>query len=219
MGIITRFHFALLSSLFAAAVIHASDADMLQDLCVADTNSTIKVNGFVCKSAPVASDFKSQVLNKPGNTSNGLGSVVTNANVLNFQGLNTLGVAFARIDYREGGLNPPHIHPRGTELFYLVQGTLYVGFVTTAPDNKLFAQTLHPGELFVFPRGLIHFQLNIGKGPAFGFAGFNSQNPGASQVAKAVFASNPPIDDKVIEIAFQLMPEVIPKIKELIKKT
>ncbi|XP_024520837.1 germin-like protein subfamily 1 member 16 [Selaginella moellendorffii] len=196
------------------------DEDALQDFCVRDRDSNTIVNGFTCKpaAATLASDFMFQGLRNPGNTNNKLGSIVTNANVGVFPGINTLGVSFARIDYAPYGVNPPHVHPRGTELLFLQQGTLYVGFVSTT-NNTLFAQTLHPGDLFVFPRGLIHFQLNVGKTPAIALAGFNSQNPGVTQVAKAVFASNPPIYDAVIERAFQINPKLIQQLRDLIKQT
>ncbi|XP_024540819.1 germin-like protein 1-1 [Selaginella moellendorffii] len=210
---------ALMVTILALAfTASASDPDPLQDLCVADTNSTIRVNGFPCKAVPVAADFKSALIKNPGNTSNPLGSIVTAANVLRFQGLNTQGVSFARVDFAPGGTNPPHIHPRGTELLFLVHGRLLVGFVTTG-DNKLFLETVEEGELFVFPRGLIHFQLNIADTPAFAVAGFNSQNPGASQVAKAVFASTPPIDDRVLARAFQISPATIQTLRSLIGRT
>ncbi|XP_024519893.1 putative germin-like protein 2-1 [Selaginella moellendorffii] len=215
--------FLLLLSILAAfsAQIARGDADPFQDFCVADVNSTIKVNGFVClPSAAVTPDhFSSNALAKPGNTSNKLGSAVTTANAARFPGLNTLGVSSARVDYAPGGLNPPHVHPRATELLFLVEGKLYVGFVTTAPDNKLFAKTISAGESFVFPKGLIHFQLNVGDSPAFGLAAFGSQNAGASQVAKAVFASMPAIEDAVLEIAFQVDNGEIKHLKEVISKT
>ncbi|XP_024536693.1 rhicadhesin receptor-like [Selaginella moellendorffii] len=217
---------AILIAIFVFAcspppLVLAADEDMLQDVCVADNNSTIIINGKVCKpmTAVVAEDFKSGLLRNLGNTSNRLGSVVTAANVGNFPGLNTLGVSFARLDYAPGGVNPPHVHPRGTELLFLVQGTLFVGFVTTAPDNRLFAQTINPGELFVFPRGLVHFQINTGREPAVAVAGFNSQNPGVSQVAKAVLGSNPPILDAVIERMFQIDNALVKRLRELVSMT
>ncbi|MCO5610991.1 hypothetical protein L7F22_065239 [Adiantum nelumboides] len=106
----------------------------------------------------------------------------------------------ARIDYMPGGINPPHVHPRTTEVIYLVQGSLLVGFVSTAPANKLYYQTIHAGDLFVFPRGLVHFQLNPDKSkPALAIAALNGQNPGASQLAVALFASNPVLPEAVLE--------------------
>ncbi|XP_024520700.1 putative germin-like protein 2-1 [Selaginella moellendorffii] len=217
-----RFVLSFLLAISSILFVHAADEDMLQDFCVADNGSKIKVNGVVCKAAAdvKAEDFKSSLLATPGNTDNKLGSNVTLASVNNFPGLNTFGVAFARVDYAPGGTNPPHVHPRGSELLFLVHGNLLVGFVTTLPDNKLFAQMLYPGDLFVFPRGLVHFQLNVGKEPAVAMAGFNSQNPGATQVAKAVFDSNPPINDDVIAKAFQIDDRgLIQKLRELIGMT
>ncbi|KAJ7294815.1 hypothetical protein O6H91_21G033200 [Diphasiastrum complanatum] len=199
----------------------AADEDPLQDFCVKDTTQQIHVNGFPCKDpAQVqASEFVSTVVKNPGNTSNGLGVAVTAANALTFGGLNTLGVSLARIDFAKNGLNPPHVHPRATELLYLSQGTLVVGFVTSTPENKLFAQTITAGELFVFPRGLVHFQLSTGDGTALAFSSFNSQNQGTSQVAKALFTSSPPIDDTVLEKSLQLSAADVSRLRSLIKKT
>uniref|UniRef100_A0A2N9GJ29 Germin-like protein n=1 Tax=Fagus sylvatica TaxID=28930 RepID=A0A2N9GJ29_FAGSY len=89
-------------------------------------------------------------------------------NNTNSAGLNTLGISLARLDFAPYGLNPPHTHPRGTEILVVVEGTLYVGFVTSNP-NKLFTKVLNKGDVFVFPIGLIHFQFNIGKTNALAF--------------------------------------------------
>ncbi|GJN38006.1 hypothetical protein PR202_gb27012 [Eleusine coracana subsp. coracana] len=141
----------------------AGDPDMLQDICVADLMSPIKLNGFPCKANVSANDFFSDRLRNPGNTNNPNGAVVTAANVENFAGVNTLGVSMARIDYAPGGLNPPHTHPRATEIIFVLEGVLEVGFITTA--DKLFSRIITKGDVFVFPRGLVHFQQNRGHGP------------------------------------------------------
>ncbi|XP_024526190.1 putative germin-like protein 2-1 [Selaginella moellendorffii] len=204
-----------------SAAFSLADPDALQDFCVRDTSATAPIiNGFTCKpaAATAAADFKFSGLQKSGNTNNKLGSAVTAANVISFPGLNTLGVSFARADYAPFGVNAPHVHPRGTEILYVQQRTLYAGFVSTT-NNTLFAQTLHPGDLFVFPRGLVHFQLNVGETPAVALAGFNSQNAGVTAVAKAVFASNPAITDAVLEKAFQINPELVDRLREVIMAT
>ncbi|KAG0497569.1 hypothetical protein HPP92_002002 [Vanilla planifolia] len=108
-----------------------------------------------------------------------------------------------RIDFApNGGLNPPHTHPRGTEFLVVLEGTLAVGFVTSNNNNKLFAKILYPGDVFVFPQGLIHFQINIGHQSAAALAGLSSQNPGVITIAKAIFGSKPPISDEVLAKAF-----------------
>ncbi|XP_055814879.1 nectarin-1-like [Solanum dulcamara] len=180
----------------------AGDPDMLQDICVADLTSTIKVNGFSCKNAFSAADFSSMVISKPGATNNTFGSLVTGANVLNIPGLNTLGVSLARIDYAPGGINPPHLHPRATEMIYVLQGQLDVGFITTA--NVLVAKRIVQGEVFAFPRGLVHFQKNNGHMPAAVIAGFNSQLAGTQSIATTLFAASPSVPDDVLAQAFQI---------------
>ncbi|KAL2513309.1 Germin-like protein subfamily 1 member 11 [Abeliophyllum distichum] len=69
-----------------------------------------------------ADDFFFSGLNKAGNTSNPVGSKVTPVNVNQLAGLNTLGISLVRIDYAPYGLNPPHTHPRATEVLVVVQG-------------------------------------------------------------------------------------------------
>ncbi|GAB2296770.1 hypothetical protein Dimus_030876, partial [Dionaea muscipula] len=47
---------------------------------------------------------------------------------------------------------------------HVLEGTLYVGFVTSNEANgghQLFTKVLNEGDVFVVPRGLIHFQLNL----------------------------------------------------------
>nr|KJB44739.1 hypothetical protein B456_007G269400 [Gossypium raimondii] len=112
---------------------------------------------------------------------------------------------FFRIDYAPyGGLNPPLTHPRATEILVVLEGILYVGFVTSNTDNHLITKVLNPCDVFVFPVGLIHFQSNIGNAKAVAFAGLSSQNPGVITIVNAVFGSNPPINPDVLTKAFQL---------------
>lgn len=189
----------------------AGDPDYLQDLCVADLNSEVKVNGFPCKANATAEDFFSSILSKPGATNTTTGSVVTGANVEKVPGLNTLGVSLSRIDYAPGGLNPPHTHPRATELVFVLYGALDVGFVTTA--NKLVAKTIAQGDVFAFPRGLVHFQKNNGREPAAVISAFNSQLPGTQAVAMTLFGAEPEVPDDVLAKAFQIADEEVVKIK------
>ncbi|KAJ7971852.1 Germin-like protein subfamily 1 member [Quillaja saponaria] len=197
----------------ASSLASASDPGPLQDFCVAinDTKNGVFVNGKFCKDPKLANanDFFFKGLNKPGNTSNSVGSKVTAVNVQQILGLNTLGISLARIDFAPKGLNPPHTHPRATEILVVEEGTLFVGFVTSNTDNRLFTKVLNKGDVFVFPIGLIHFQLNVGDGNAVAFAGLSSQNPGVITIANAVFGSNPPISPEVLTKAFQVDKNVV----------
>ncbi|GKV27668.1 hypothetical protein SLEP1_g36807 [Rubroshorea leprosula] len=172
---------------FASSFASAYDPSPLQDFCVAinDTKTGVFVNGKFCKDPKlvVASDFFRSGFDKPRNTSNAVGSAVTQAFVEQFPGLNNLVVQ---------------------------EGTLFVGFVSSNQDgNHLFTKVLNKGDVFVFPIGLIHFQLNIGETPAVAFSGLSSQNPGTIIIANSVFKSNPPINPDVLTKAFMLDKNVI----------
>ncbi|KAJ4814819.1 RmlC-like cupins superfamily protein [Rhynchospora pubera] len=214
---------SLLIALFALSFSFSLgyDPSPLEDICVADKNSQ------ACKNPNqvTADDFYFPGFDKCGNTSNKLGSAVNLVNVEKLPGLNTLGISMARIDYAPSstavggalappappldpplyapyGLNPPHIHPRASEILVVLEGSLYVGFVTT--DNKLFTKVLNKGDSFVFPIGMVHFQYNYGTTNAVAFAGLSSQNPGTIRVANALFGSKPPISDDVLTKTFMV---------------
>ncbi|XP_059434308.1 germin-like protein subfamily 1 member 13 [Corylus avellana] len=204
---------ALALMALACSVASAFDPSPLQDFCVALNTSTdaVFVSGKFCKDPKLANanDFSFQGLNIPRNTENALGSNVTLLNADQIPALNTLGTSLAHIDYAPYGLNPPHTHPRSTEILLVAEGTLYVGFVTSNPNNRLFTKILKAGDVFVFPIGLIHFQFNVGKTNAVAFSGFGSQNPGLIVIANAVFGSDPPINPDVLAKAFQVDKKVI----------
>ncbi|KAF2287447.1 hypothetical protein GH714_000504 [Hevea brasiliensis] len=214
------FHFLVFLALaLAFSFASADDPSPLQDFCVAipEPENAVFVNGKFCKNPnlTIANDFSFSGLNIPANTRNRVGSNVTLVNVDKIPGLNTLGISLARLDFApNGGLNPPHTHPRATEILVVVEGTLYVGFVTSNP-NRLITKVLYPGDVFVFPIGLIHFQFNVGKTNACAFAGLSSQNPGVITVANALFASNPPINPDVLVKAFQLDKNVVNYLQKL----
>ncbi|BBH08852.1 RmlC-like cupins superfamily protein [Prunus dulcis] len=199
---------------FATFLASASDPSPLQDFCVAlkDIKDGVFVNGKFCKDPKLANanDFFFSGLQNPRNTQNPVGSNVTAVNVDNLAGLNTLGISLARLDFAPNGLNPPHTHPRASEILAVLEGTLYVGFVTSNGDgNRLFTKVLNKGDVFVFPIGLIHFQLNVGHVDAVAFAGLSSQNPGVITIANAVFGSKPPINPDVLTKAFQVDNKVV----------
>ncbi|KAH9779102.1 Germin-like protein subfamily 1 member 17 [Citrus sinensis] len=204
--------FALL--ILASSLASAFDPSPLQDICVAidEPKNAVFVNGKFCKDPKLArpGDFFLSGLDKPGNTANRLGFSVKNANVEQIPGLNTLGISAVRIDYAPYGQNPPHTHRRATEILTVLEGTLYVGFVTSNQlNNTLVAKVLKKGDAFVFPIGLIHFQFNIGKTNAVAIAALSSQNPGVITIANSVFVANPPINPDFLSKAFQLDVDVV----------
>ncbi|WRX23461.1 Cupin 1 - like 10 [Theobroma cacao] len=91
-----------------------------------------------------------------------------------------------------------------SKILVIVEGTLYVGFVTSNPENCLITKVLNPRDVFVFPVSLIHSQFNVGKTNAVAFAALSSQNLGVITIAYTVFGSNPAINPGVLVKAFQL---------------
>ena len=148
-----------------------------------------------------------------GNTSNAVESAVTPVTVEELPGLNTLGISMARIDFAPQGINPPHTHPRATEILTVMEGRILVGFVTSNPQNRLITKELQKGDVFVFPEGLIHFQKNVGNGYAVAIAALSSQNPGVITIANAIFGSNPDIAGDILAKAFQVDINVIYQIQ------
>ncbi|XP_022842731.1 germin-like protein subfamily 3 member 2 [Olea europaea var. sylvestris] len=188
----------------------ASDPDPVQDFCIPNTElgstRTSRFNLETCKNPKEVSpeEFVFSGIKSPGNFSNtGLSAISVTPTV--FPGLNTLGMSFVRADLKVGGINAPHFHPRATEIAYVVQGKVYSGFVDST--NKVFAKIIEQGEVMVFPRGLVHFQMNVGKSSATIFGSFNSQNPGTHRIPNVIFGSG--INDELLEKAFGLTLEQI----------
>lgn len=128
-------------------------------------------------------------------------------------GLNTLGISMVRIDYAPWGINPPHTHPRATEILTVIDGSLQAGFVTSNPENALITKTLQKGDVFVFPVGLVHFQRNVGTGNAVAIAALSSQNPGVITIANAVFGSKPDLSGDILAKAFQVDKSVVDQLQ------
>ncbi|KAK4782580.1 hypothetical protein SAY86_016682 [Trapa natans] len=196
---------------------HASDPDPLQDFCVADLKSTISINGFPCKpvSAVTSSDFFFDGFTREGNTDGPFSWRLTPGNVLSFPALNTLGISMNRLDFAPGGMNPPHSHPRASEAGVVIQGKLLVGFITT--ENVFYSKVLGPGEMFVVPRGLVHFQKNVGKGKALAFTAFNSHLAGSVVAAPNLFGATPAVPNDVLTQAFRINNNTVNLIKSKFK--
>lgn len=191
----------------------SSDPDPLQDFCIADLQGELSVNGFPCKpvSNVTSNDFFFDGLAQEGSTNNSFGSNVLQGNVLAFPALNTLGISMNKVDIAPGGINPPHSHPRATESGVVVRGKLLVGLISTS--NVFYSKNLTEGEMFVIPRGLVHFQMNIGEEKAQIITAFNSHLPGAVIVSVNLFGSRPSVSNDVLTKAFQVDDSVIDQIK------
>lgn len=169
------------------------------------------MNGLACKDPKTveANDFSFSGLHLAANASNPIGSSVTPVTVSQLPGLNTLGISLVRIDYAPSGINPPHTHPRASEILTILEGSLEVGFVTSGPEYRHITKVLKKGDVFVFPIGLVHYQRNVGTCNAVAIAALSSQNPGVVTIASAVFGSKPSIGNDILVKALQIDKGVI----------
>ncbi|KZV30543.1 germin-like protein 9-3 [Dorcoceras hygrometricum] len=139
---------------------------------------------------------------------------VIKANMELFPALNGQSVSYAALVYPRMSVNPVHTHPRSAELLFVLQGSLEVGFVDT--KNKLYCQSLQTGDIFVFPKGLVHFQYNADpKNPAMALSAFGSASPGTVLLPNTLFNST--IDDSVLALSFKTDVATIQKIKAGLK--
>ncbi|CAA0807145.1 Germin-like protein subfamily 3 member 3 [Striga hermonthica] len=173
----------------------ATTYGLVQDFCIADLSLPSTPAGYPCKKAAsvTASDFAFHGLAAAGNTSNIIGAAVTPGFDGQFPGVNGLGISIARLDLAVGGVIPLHTHPAGSEILVVIQGTICAGLISSF-DNKVYLQTLNRGDVMVFPQGLLHFQINSGKGPALGFVSFGTQNPGLQITDFALFKNDFPTE-------------------------
>ncbi|XP_074573789.1 germin-like protein 9-3 [Curcuma longa] len=184
--------------LLASDVVLAGDPDITSDF-ILPSNATAVDGSF----------FTFTGLRKVVTAGPGKEFTVTKASLAEFPALNGQSVSLAVLSFPAGSVNAPHTHPRAAELLFLLKGKLEVGVVDTA--NKLFTQTLQPGDAFVFPKGLVHFQFCNSKNPALAISAFGSSNAGTVSLPKTVFTSG--IDVAILAKSFKTDVATVEKIK------
>jgi quercetin dioxygenase-like cupin family protein len=137
---------------------------------------------------------------------------VTKATMMEFPALNGQSVSYAMLKFPSESVNPPHTHPRAAELLLVLNGTLCVGFIDTT--GKLYTQDLAEGDMFVFPKGLVHYQYNPGQSPAVALSAFGSAAAGTVSVPVTVFGTG--IDDAVLAKSFKTDVLLIAKFGSLV---
>ncbi|KAF5748442.1 germin-like protein 1 [Tripterygium wilfordii] len=182
------FFFLLLASFAIAQVAKAGDADITSDF-LAPAGAIVDGNFFTY------TGMRSIVNAKPP-----ANFTVTKVSMAEFPALNGQSVSYAILQFPASTVNPPHIHPRSAELLFLTRGSLQVGFVDTT--NKLYTQTLLAGDMFVFPKGLVHFQYNIDpENIALAISAFGSASAGTQSLPATLFATN--IDENILAKSFK----------------
>ncbi|KAG0586914.1 hypothetical protein KC19_2G126900 [Ceratodon purpureus] len=207
---------ALCAAASFMSAVHAADPDPLQDYCVADVSANAPLlNGYACKPRSEATDedftftgFRKAPKSDSEIAKSPTGAIAVLTTPLTYPGINTQGITHARLDFAVGGVTPLHTHPRAAETIFILKGTVYTGFISD--DNKLFASTLKQGDVFVFPKGLSHFQINVGKETAISFNTLTSQSPGFLVTANQIFQTN--ITSAVIEKSFGIDADLVKKL-------
>lgn len=103
------------------------------------------------------------------------------ANRATFPALVGSGIAMSCGMIGPCGLNTPHTHPRSAELNFAVNGTFRIGMLEEN-TARVVMNTLHPGQVALFPRGAIHFEQNLGCEPVLFIAAFGDEDPGVSSL-------------------------------------
>ncbi|XP_062170942.1 germin-like protein 9-3 [Alnus glutinosa] len=190
--------FSLLISLFVIVQMAvAGDPDILSDFIV-PPNVTVDGNFFTF------TGMRFLVGVGPSTTFK-----ASKASLAEFPALNGQSVSIDVLEFPAGSTSPPHTRVRASGLLFLIAGSLEVGFVDTT--NKLFTQTLQPGDMFVFPKGLLHFQYNAGTAPAIAIAAFGSANAGLVSLPNTLFTTD--IDDNVLALSFKTDVATIQRLK------
>ncbi|XBH53571.1 hypothetical protein VPH35_076047 [Triticum aestivum] len=163
----------LLVLLGVAFVAHASDPDILTDFVVPPgANASVLDGAFFTYTGLIAD-----------NSANPAKFTVSKATAAEFPALLGQSVSYAALVFGPGTVNPPH-------------GPLLVGLVDET-KNELYAQTLQTGDMFVFPKGMVHFQFNGGEHMARAFSAFGSASPGTVSLPVTLFESG--IPDAILE--------------------
>lgn len=75
--------------------------------------------------------------------------------------------------------NNPHVHPRGSEISFLLYGAIEFGMVEeNSAMNNLVLRNLKQNETISVPQGVLHFSFNPNCQPAAFLANFATKDPG-----------------------------------------
>ncbi|KAK7822220.1 germin-like protein 9-3 [Quercus suber] len=188
-----EFFFALVLAFITLHMVTTGDADITSDFLVRPNVTKVDSNFFTFTS------MRTLLKANPPTTFK-----ITKASLAEFPALNGQSISFAVLQYPAGSVNPPHTHPRSAELLFLLDGALEVGL--------LFTQSLQAGDMFVFPKGVVHYQFNCDvKNSAIAISAFVSANAGTISVPTTVFTTG--IDNGFLAKSFNTNIATIQAIK------
>ncbi|KAJ7198666.1 hypothetical protein O6H91_06G040300 [Diphasiastrum complanatum] len=123
--------------------------------------------------------------------------------------LDGAGVSMATLMFPPSVADPVHFHQRASELLQVTSGSLFVSFIDSL--GRRFDQKLFAGDAFLFPKGMLHYQINLDpKKPAHAVAVFGSSNPGIVLLGPTLFGSG--LNVEVLHQSFNISKETIEKL-------
>jgi oxalate decarboxylase/phosphoglucose isomerase-like protein (cupin superfamily) len=123
---------------------------------------------------------------KPTQGSGGSGLFATSEN---FPALKNTGVSSGTFELLPCAIGPPHLHPRSSELFHVLDGSFLTGFLEEN-GGRYIENNLTKGEMTVFPQGLVHFVQNLDCKNATFLSSFGSEDPGTLTLSTNLFRIN-----------------------------
>jgi mannose-6-phosphate isomerase-like protein (cupin superfamily) len=90
------------------------------------------------------------------------------------------------------GVLLPHVHPRASELYFVISGNVQYGLAEENGGRNL-VYNLTTGQVGIAPQGLVHFMANLGCATVNFTQGFSNRDPGTSTISNALSLFNPEV--------------------------
>ncbi|XP_078437242.1 putative germin-like protein 2-3, partial [Wolffia australiana] len=120
-------------------------------------------------------------------------------------------LSIARLDLNINAVVALNIHLTASKLLIVIRGRILVGFIT--PNGKLITKILVAGDVFLFPKGLINFQINVDVDISIALLAFNSERPRTIVIGENIFGAAPPVPLAALERSFRANQAIIDAIK------
>jgi len=159
------------------------------------------------------SDFFFDLFNSPPELGNG-GGEIRRAFVTQFPALEGQGLGYTHFILEPCGVNLPHVHPRATELLFVIDATqlrtILVEENCGQAHCREISSDLKTGQVTFFPQGLIHMEQNLGCENATFISALNSEDPGVNTVTLRLFDVS---DDEALATSFNLTTDQIQTVR------
>jgi len=98
------------------------------------------------------------------------------------------GSSFFITTLKPCGIILPHVHPRATEQYVIISGTMGCGLAEENGGRQNITFNATPGQSFIAPQGLLHYNVNRQCTPLVFIQMFNSADAGTVNVIGALAA-------------------------------